>query len=227
MILIFISPEISDDEVYELEDIAKLAMDNYLHTEEWMVTIKEKISQEKIQSYVTELKKDHLVERTKHNNVIKYMINKKDEAPHIKVSYEITIPKDQSFSPELVAIIKGSNLSEDTVAEYKSVLKSVRNHFFTKKSYQFTCLIASKNDMIASDDFSNKLSKNLDLKYISTQSDMINNVSYQETIYGYTTLWNNQLIIENKPLNIQVVIQKHTNEKQKVIIGTPILITEY
>lgn len=227
IIFLFISPEIQDEEIYELEDISAIITDNSLTTEEWTVTLKENISNKKVQKYLTKLKKDHLMELTEHKNVKKYVINSSDGTKEIDISYEIIIPHDQNHSPELVATIKGTQLSETVIEEYKSKLKYIRNQFFTKKSRLFTCLITLKDGMIASDDFSKKMSNKLDLKYVSTQKDMINEISYQETIYGYTTLWNNELLIENKPLNIQVVIQRHKNGKQKVIIGTPILIAEY
>lgn len=227
IMFIFIYPEMPHEEIYELEDIVAIAKQNSLNTEEWIVTLKEKLSNKQVQKHLTTFQKEHLVKRTEDKNVIKYIINSDDKMNDIDVTYEITIPQDHNHSSELVATIKGTHLSTSIVDEYKSVLKYIRNQFFTKKSRLFTCLIASKNGKITSDDFSKKLSKNLDLEYISTQSDMINEVSYQETIYGYTKLWNNEFLIENKPLNIQVVIQRHKNEKQKVIIGTPILLTEY
>ncbi len=227
IILLFISPEIPHDEIYELEDIAVIAMDNNLATEEWVVILKEKTSAEQIQKYLTMFKKDYLVKHTQDEDVMKYIIYKDEKVNDIDVMYEITIPQDRNNSPELVATIKGTHLSDLIVEEYKNVLKHVRNQFFTNNYMQFTCLIASKNGKIASDDFSKKLSNNLDLKYISTQSDLLNGVSYQETIYGYTQKWKNEIIIENKPLNIQIVIQGDKDEKQTVIIGTPLLITEY
>jgi|SRR5690625_4065391 len=224
---IFIYPEMSHEEIYELEDIAKIAEDNNLTTEEWIVTLKEKLSNEQVQKYLTTFQKEHQVKKVEDKSVIKYFINSDDEINDMDVTYEITIPQDSNHSPELVATIKGTHLSLAIVDEYKNVLKYIRNQFFTKKSRLFTCLISSKDGKIASDDFSKNMSKNLKLKYISTQTDTINEGFYQETIYGYTKLWNNEFLIENKPLNIQVVIQRHKNEKQKVIIGTPILLTEY
>lgn len=227
IITLFISLEIPHDEIYELEDIAIIAKDNQLTPEEWVVTLKEKISKERAQEYLTTFKKNSVVKYTEYKHVLKYVIHKEHKDNDIDIIYEITIPLDEKYTPEIVVVMKGTNLSTETLKEYKNTLKYVRNQFFTNKYMLFTCLMASKNGKIASDDFSRNVSKKLDLMYVSTESDVINGVSYQETMYGYTKKWNNEIFIENKPLNIQLVIQRHKDEKQKVIIGTPLLITEY
>lgn len=227
IILLFISSDIPQAEIYELEDLAIIIEDNDLIIEEWNVTVKEKKSQKEIQEKLSLLKKAHTMQKGTDNNVTKYFADIHLKVSDMHVRYEIIIPHDHNYSSELVITIKGTNLNMTTIEEFKGVLTSVRNQFFTEKSNLFTCLITSKNGMIASDDFMRKMSKDLDLENISTQIDVINEVSHQETLYGYTTMWDNEVLIENKPLNVQIVIQKLKNEKQKVIIGTPLLITEY
>lgn len=228
MILIgYISPEMPHKEINELEDLVTIAKDNNLHIEGWMVTLKEKVTTKQAQQHLTVLQKEHIIQETAHKEITKYIINNNDEENGIAVTYELTIPHDQSISPQLAVTIGGHHLSMSVMDTYKEILTSIRNQFFTKESSQFTCLTAIKNGKIASDDFFKKTVENLDLKHISTQVDIINEVPYQETIYGYTPLWDNELIIKNKPLNIQMVIQEFKNEKQQVIIGTPFLITEY
>jgi len=227
MIFLFISPEIPHDEINELEDIADIVHDHELKLEEWIVTLKEKISRKQAEDHITTFKKSNNVKYTEYKHVAKYVINKDNNSEGINVTYEIIIPQDQNYAPELVVVIEGTTLTTSTINEYKTILKHARNQFFTKKHMRFTCLTASKNGKIANDDFLKKLSKKLDLMYVSTQKDVINEVSDKETIYGYTPKWKNEIIIENKPLNIQFVIQRLDDEKQKVIIGTPLLITEY
>lgn len=227
ILLIFISPDKPQNEISELEDIADIAMDNELIPEEWVVTLKEKITQKKAQEYLSTFKKYDIVKYTEYKYITKYVIRKDDYVENINVTYELSLPRDKEFQPEIVVVIRGTNLSKGTLNEYKNILKQIRNQFFTKKYMLFTCLIASKNGKIASDDFSKKVSEKLDLMYISTQLDIVNEVSYQETVYGYTQKWKNEIFIENKPLNIQIVIQGDNDEKQTVIIGTPLLITEY
>lgn len=227
ILLIFISPDKPQNEISELEDIADIAMDNELIPEEWVVTLKEKITQKKAQEYLSTFKEYDIVKYTEYKHVSKYVIRKDDYVENINVTYELSLPRDKEFQPEIVVVIRGTNLSKGTLNEYKNILKHIRNQFFTKNYMLFTCLIASKNGKIASDDFSKKVSEKLDLMYISTQLDIVNGVSYQETVYGYTQKWKNEIFIENKPLNIQIVIQGDNDEKQTVIIGTPLLITEY
>jgi hypothetical protein len=227
IILLFISSEELNDPSYELVDLVKLATDHDLAVEEWHVTIKEKFHEKEIDEIMIKLKKEYFVETIEDKNATKYLFNSMNMEDDIHVSYEIIIPQVKGHHSSLVATIKGTNVDEAALMNYKQILKSVRNHNFTKKSNLFTCLIAIDDVMIKSDDFTNEMLNELNLKHVSTQSDVINGVSQQETVYGYTALWNNEFLLNDNPLNIQIVIQRLKNAEQKVIIGTPIIITEY
>lgn len=227
IIFLFISPETPQNDYYELVDIATIIHDQELQLEEWVVTLKEKVTLKQVENHMTTFKKISNVKYTEYKHVSKYVINEDYNDVDINVTYEISIPKDPHYAPELVVIMKGTSIMPVALSEYKEILKHVRNQFFTNNYMLFTCLTASKNGKIANDDFLKKLSNTLDLMYVSTQTDEKNADFNQEIIYGYTPKWKNEMTIENKPLNIQLVIQRHDDEKQKVIIGTPLLITEY
>ena len=227
IIFLFISPETPQNDYYELVDIATIIHDQELQLEEWVVTLKEKVTLKQVENHMTTFKKISNVKYTEYKHVSKYVINEDYNDVDINVTYEIIIPKDPHYAPELVVIMKGTSIMPVALSEYKEILKHVRNQFFTNNYMLFTCLTASKNGKIANDDFLKKLSNTLDLMYVSTQTDEKNADFNQEIIYGYTPKWKNEMTIENKPLNIQLVIQRHDDEKQKVIIGTPLLITEY
>ena len=51
--------------------------------------------------------------------------------------------------------------------------------------------------------------------------------SVNKVIYGYTPLWENKIIINNKQKNLQVAIEMDGKGSTEYIIGTPILINEY
>lgn len=226
-IFLFITPEISNIKTVELVELTELASDHSLMIEAWTVTIKEKISVDKANEIIERLNKDHTIHSTEDKNVIKYSITSAHNSEGVFVSYNVVIPKNKQHQVELIAIIDGTEFNDSILKKYESELMTIQNNYFTEKSRVFTCLITTKDVNIESDDFLNVLSKELELKYVSTQSDKINKLVLNETLYGYTPLWGNKLIVKDTPLNIQIVIQSTKNKKQKVIIGTPILINEY
>lgn len=224
---LFMTSITPDPELDELIALSEISTAHNLIIEAWTVTIKEKMSTDQIQQKLAILKKEYPIEVMEDKNVIKYFIEPDYSVKNISVSFTVTIPKDKQYTTELVATIIGDNLNEVTLKEYQHILNKMENIYFTKRSKVFACLTTTKSVMITSDVFSRKLSEQLELRYVSTQSETIKETLHNETIYGYTALWNNEILLKDNPLNIQVVIQNTENQKQKIIIGTPILITEY
>src|SRR5690625_7268209 len=108
-------------------------MDNELIPEEWVVTLKEKITQKKAQEYLNTFKKYDIVKYTAYKYIIKSVIRKDDYVENINVTYELSLPRDKEFQPEIVIVIRGTNLSKGTLNEYKNILKYNRKQNLTKK----------------------------------------------------------------------------------------------
>lgn len=227
ILLLFITPTSSIDQPNELLQLAHIIKDQPLEIDEWTVTIKEQMSTEQAIERVALLEDHYDIHMVEDKKTFKYLMNKKEQSTYIFLSFSVIIPKEKQYTAELVATIEGTDLENNTLKGYQELFNHIQNTLFTVNSNVFTCLMSTNSDIISSDVFLRKMSKMLELKYVSTQTEVIKDTLDKEIIYGYTTLWGNKIILDDHPLNVQIVIQSDENDKQKIIIGTPILITEY
>lgn len=227
ILLLLITPTSSLDQSSELIQLANILLDQSLEVDKWTVTVKEQMSSDQAIEKIGILEDEYVIKEIEDKKTFKYLFEKKVQSAHISLSFAVTIPKEKQYTAELVATIEGIDLEENTLKSYEKTLHHIQNTLFTASSKVFTCLTSINGDIISSDVFLRNMSKILELKYVSTQTEVIEETLHNETLYGYTTLWENRFLLNDNPLNVQIVVQSDENEKQKVIIGTPILITEY
>lgn len=226
MIFLIMISTPSIDQTSELIELNKIISEHDLEVEDWAVTIKEPLSVEQAHNKLDMFDDDYTIDLLEDKKTLKYTI-KEEQVDGIKVMFIITIPKESQYQAELISKVEGTNLDHTTLKEYKRQFQFIVDKYFTERSKVFTCLTTTNDDIINSDVFLEEMLRGLKLQHVSTQVEHINESLHQEIIYGYTTLWDNKILLEDNPLNTQVVIQSDGNQKQKIIIGTPILITEY
>ncbi|WP_188456662.1 YwmB family TATA-box binding protein [Virgibacillus oceani] len=211
----------------EMVDLAALALESALTVDKWQVTIKEQIDHNGIQYKIKQLKNSYLVTTSEDENVIKYSFSDAHNSGEVNESYKVIIPKNKAYQAEIVGILSGKVWNNSISKIYQQKVNSMTEQFFTQSAKKFACLTTESNDTISSDYFFNKVKQKLNLQHISTQYDSIQNSMHEKIIYGYTSLWNQQITIMDKPMNVQLAVRADKNESTKFTIGTPILITEY
>lgn len=227
LLCLFITHELVEIEGKELLDIADFVTDNGSVVDEWTVTIKEKIhSNSSLREFQMSLagKTKPIISNTTHSQI--YFYENTHNYDTINVSFKVVIPKTEQPA-ELVAIIAGEHWNRSLSNQYLHLLQTITNAYFTKNIHVYTCLSTTESVIIDSDEFFQKVIEKFDIKNISTQSDNINNQIHKKIFYGYTQIWEKKLKINDELMNLQVVMDEKKNGKQKIIIGTPILINEY
>lgn len=210
-----------DSQGEELLKIAKLIIDNGHEVEEWSVTINEKMPQQQAYDVIDILEENSVSKIEKKDTLTKYSFTSE------YISYQITIPHNKIQFASVNAVISGTSWDHLIKENYQKQLKKALSLYFTKKSSIYTCVTTNKNAIIKSSDFIEKITRKLKLTSYSTQTDIIENVTHKEIIYGYTTIWANKEIVIDAPLNVQIVLERFEDGEAKVIIGTPILVNEY
>ncbi|GAA0436420.1 hypothetical protein GCM10008983_11380 [Lentibacillus halophilus] len=199
-----------------------------LEADRWQVTVKEQIDRKTLKGYVQQLqeKTDYNASSTESDNSVKYTFEYGQKEEPVFGLYKVVIPKNRAHQAEFIAVIKGKQWNSQVKQVYHSRLKNVKNTYFSGNSTTFVCLTASIDGNIDGVYFFNKLKKTMNLSMIQTQTDNVKTSNVKKIVYGHSTLWNKDLIM-NKPMNVQMVLKNKTTGKSALTIGTPILITEY
>ncbi|WP_430790217.1 YwmB family TATA-box binding protein [Virgibacillus flavescens] len=211
----------------EMTQLASLTMDSELTVDDWQVTIKENMDKDKLMKYIKEMKNSYLDSYSEDENTIKYSFRDVQKNSGIVERYNIIIPKNSNFKPELIAVITGQNWDKDIENTYLRIQKRIIRHYFTENAVKFTCLTTASSGTISNVYLIDVLKERLDLQFITTQTDNVEKSLNKKMIYGYTNLWTQKFNILGNPVNVNIVITNTTNKESKVTIGTPILITEY
>lgn len=213
----------------ELLDITNIILEDDHTIEGWNVTFKEKLSSKHLERVIKLLREEHQsLQVIDNEDTIKYYAQttngKKEE---ITESYHIVVPKNRQNSPEFSVSLEGSQWNDDQLLNYQLKSAEILRKYFTRNVERFTCVIATNNAIIREINFLKTIKNKLNLKNISTQIDTIDYSIRKKIIYGFTPKWDKNINVLDHRLNIQIVFQNFEDENPKMIIGTPILISEY
>ncbi|MEC5424476.1 YwmB family TATA-box binding protein [Virgibacillus sp. C22-A2] len=211
----------------EMIDLAEFATERDLLFENWQVTWKETISREKSDDIIKDLKNSHLVTITKEKNSINYSFRNTLLSGDVSETYNVVMPKNEQHNAELIVIIEGEFWNESIKKEYLTVVESIERKYFTKSVKKFACLSVGDNGIMDSDSLLTNIIEHFNIEHINTQYDTVENSRVKKIIYGYISLWNQQISIEKVPQNVQIAIIEQELGERTYTIGTPILINEY
>ncbi|GAA0436649.1 MAG: YwmB family TATA-box binding protein [Bacillota bacterium] len=211
----------------ELVDLANYMMNNSAKVEDWQVTLKEAITREDSKHLVHELQTNFKPNFSEDKNKLKYSFSDALLPEGINVLYNVVIPKQKQYNAELIIVIKGKSWSKEIEKNYRNVLTTSLNAYFTEAVKKFACLTTKGNDIISGDYFLENMTNYFQVQQVKTQFDNVKNSTHKKIIYGYTPLWNQKISVDNTSMNLQIAIKDTGSDYPTYTIGTPILINEY
>lgn len=211
----------------EMTKLADITIQSDIEIDQWQVTFKETMEKDRLQSIINKLENSYLDSYSENENVIKYTFRNVHKNAGIVESYNIIIPKNSTYKPELISVISGQNWSQTVKDRYLEIQKSTFQQYFTENATKFACLTTVSSGIIKSDGLVDLLKEKLQLEHLTTQIDNVEKSTNKKMIYGYTPLWEQNFNILGKPVNVNIAITNTTNGETKLTVGTPILINEY
>ncbi len=211
----------------EIIDLAHFALEHQAPINSWQVTMKENITKQKAEDIVADFKYSSLDSRIENENVIKYIFGDVHKVEGIDVTYNVVIPQNEAFKPELIVVIEGTKWNENIEEAYVLRKEMIKDRFFTKSLKLFACLTVQQGGIMSSDVFMDDITKYFNVKHSTTQIDTIENSMHKKIIYGYTDLWKQNFMIQGTQMNLQIAIVADEEMNTTYTIGTPILIHEY
>lgn len=198
-----------------LDELIQLANQHQYPIEFGELTIKETFTTNKTSQIETELNKAGFEKTNQHQQYERELnselhetitIIKTNKATEISVNYQL----------------RGNVNHLKQTDKYDRMVKSLISTIYTGEKREYACLKISDHDMMLSGCFFEKFQKNLNYQEIDRIEEPDLTV-----ISGYSTQFKQQIPYKNEMMNLQISVKQGSNEENQIMIGTPILVTEY
>lgn len=210
----------------ELAELADLMTDQNIEIKEYQVIMKEKMNNEMIEEIITKLREQFKEKKSEDENSIKISFQDTQKNISLNVLYNVILPKDNYTYPELIVVIEGESWSEDVKTFIHKEMHSISSKYFTDNRRIFSWLKTEASAIIENAVLNKTVESYLNLTHVKVQYDHTSNVE-RKYIYGFTDKWNEKIIMDETPINVQIAITSKKNGHPEMTLGTPILITEY
>lgn len=224
--LFLLSFQSSDTESdHSLELIAKAAEEENFQIKSWQVVMDEKITSRDFDKFMNNIDSSYNVTTVDEHHTLKYRIvpiHKDDKMDH---HFHAVKLKDDEITLQLV--ITSEFWDNQTMKRYNFLTKSLQNDYSVHFSRIFTCLKLRNNVIISDGSYYENVLKKLQITDLNVRYDNVQNSTYIAEFDGYTTLWDEKIVVNNEKINFQMMIKETTDDHIEIIIGTPIVLNEY
>lgn len=202
----------------QIEEMLNIAEENDFQLDKWEVVVRENLLIENVDEFIQGLG-GFEIGKTQIDGVTKYRGDRHSSANIVE---SLLIVRTSEKEYQVIYKISSSDYSEEVKKTYLRKLDEMTEKLFTENAQYFTCLEAVKNGMIDIVCLIEKIAETLNL----TIYDQLKDNKFQ-TWTGYTPKWEQSISIDDNEINTHIAVTKGSNNQSTLIIGTPILITEY
>lgn len=226
LIALFSPKNAAVEENSSLEVIAETAMEEQLEIESWQVIFVEKISKTQFDKFSNELKTRYKVTIENDKSTLKYTFVNKEQNALMKHSFHAVVPKNtEEITVQLV--VTGNKWNDHIKSHYKQLTAHLQSNELIQFSRSFTCLKLKDNVIIENRSYYEDFLKKFNLENVKIQYDNVQNSTYFAEFYGHSTLWNEEISVNDEKINFQMMVKQTKDQKTQLIIGTPIVLHEY
>lgn len=222
MLLSGSAPKPFEDPLHLLTEIATT---NHLDVAAWEVTFKESKSSGMTDDVLNNIEKHPFSTRMETENSIQYHLI--DEINHsFTMTYQIINSKTNPDQLEINVVISGSEWNENIQSEYNQMKKWLQNNLFHNPRI-FTCITIEEDDIIEDRAVIELYMKSLGMQHQDVQEDSLELSKLNRIINGYTPIWDEKILMNGIPYNLQIAVNDKDSGRTAYTIGTPILVNEY
>ncbi|SES10897.1 TATA-box binding [Gracilibacillus ureilyticus] len=207
-----------NDQLKELEDMVEAAESNGFRLKTWSMIIREKRQIPNINSFIRNIEGYSFIELTD-DGARKFVADGQNKNG---ANESILIVETGSNQYQIIYEISSLSFTEEVRNYYAEKLSRITNELFTSNAQNFTCIEAVSDDIIDIVCLIKKITKKLQF---ATQTQLKD--KHFTTWTGYTPEWDQIMEIDNQPINAQIALKNTEDHQTTLIIGTPILVTEY
>lgn len=216
----------SQHDDHEIERLLDVVEQTHFEVEAWNVIYKEKIQMNSLHDIIEILNKKGNVKRTETTQSIKYSLIHTQKKEHITEAYEVVLSKK---TQQVQATVSVEGIHSDSIRSeaFINTKQFLEKKIFTNAVQKYACIKSSSDDIIDDSKILEKLNKTLNFEAKVTQNEDITTNMNKKLIYGYSPKWDSYFTIKGHTVNTQLALTKDMNNRTTMIIGTPILISEY
>lgn len=211
----------------ELMDLIQVAEVNNLSIIEWQIIYKAEVSDSELEKILEIISKNENTSSNKKEDYQVYTLTEREESPSLVIRYKILAANKPQNKSKIIITITSEETSKKAINHQNKISNSKIIKNITSELYIYTCLKAEKNDIMKKMNLEESIIKSFNLQNIQRYNDYLRNEINVTEIYGYNKKWNEFLVVDNKPINLQFVLLERATGEEEIIIGTPILIHEY
>ncbi|SET24957.1 TATA-box binding [Salinibacillus kushneri] len=209
-----------------LNDIHTFFQTEQLHVSEWQILMRDKVNIDikNVDDILdTQFPNASVTHQIEDEQTIKILINNHNKMTGFNEQLSIVRQKNSSEA-EFKYILKGDKWNEEVEKEVKNTLSQQVLRLFDKNPTIFTCMRAQSNDNIKSNYLVDSFQDFMKMDKVKT----INEENF-DTVSGYIHNWTVEEIpiSQKEKMNVQIAVRNGLSHGANVIIGTPILVTEY
>lgn len=214
-------PQEMTDAQDTLMKFASFADDKHLEIDVWTITKKEKFPRNKGEVILEDLQKrmadPHI---SKGTHAVKYVFKDGQKNSNIVETYSIIFPKSMKSDVELVYTIEGQGRQFLTASRIENEMKE-KSRLFSKSATIFTCLKASKDDIINDVLVYQEFKQAFNVAMI----DVVDENGWTSRS-GFTKQWDQSIPYSEQSMNVQFATRT-LGGQTNITIGTPIITAEY
>lgn len=145
----------------------------------------------------------------------------------INIHFSFIYPSTNASNIRIQMKILGNSWTSEIQKETNFMFYQLKKEIFTKQAEYYTCLILNDDDIINNGIYYKDILRKLNIHPLFVQYDNVEYSPYALNIYGYKDDWESYIQTNNERVNVQIAVKNKENNKNQLIIGTPIILNEY
>ncbi|GAA0289513.1 hypothetical protein GGQ92_002444 [Gracilibacillus halotolerans] len=208
----------AQSEFHTIDDMVELAREQNMNLANWQMTIRELVLIQDITSFIEyQTGKGFYIGKKKDGNI--QLNRQKQSGLNETLLLVYTNDKDMYHVSYFISSEEYSNEMKKNADNY---IKSVKNDVFSQNAQKFSCIFTNFDGIIDFDVLKKSAINRLNLRTIEeTRED------HFWTWSAHNPKWEHNIEINDEQMNIQIAVKHTENNQSNIIIGTPILISEY
>lgn len=210
-----------------LNIIIDVFLDEGFTLDEWEVIMIDTISEKDFERLMTKSHNSYIVTVIKDKDKVKYIFDAKNPEKMINHSIQVIEPNHSDDIKTIQIVISGKEWNDSVQLYYNDLTKRLKSEYSSQFNRIFTCAKLNDNGIINVGFSYDEIWKKMKIVHKSEYFDNIQQSNYVKEVYGYTSLWHDEIEVQDEKINFQMAVKNDAQNKKQVIIGTPIILNEY
>jgi len=222
--ILFLLQPVQNKPDHELPLLVEAGQEEGWQLNNWQVVNIDQLTENEFETFMNNLQNDYKATIIKDENAVKYTFEYKKSVEEITHAFHAVKSSDKIT---IQTIIYGQNWNHTVQDYFDKLTNSLQKAYKLKFTKNFTCLYFEESGIINGGFTIDEFWQKMKIKREFEQYDNVQHSTYERELYGYSPLWNNEMVVDQAKINVQMTIKQDDEHKKQIIIGTPMILNEY